>query len=118
LRRVLLPILAVALLTGCEHDDVAREEGGAVALTVADYRYSPQNVSVRRGQVFLVLRNDGVEPTSLVIRRGARERGRTATIEPGGVGTLIVRLGPGTYVLGSPTGKHEVLGQHGTLTVR
>jgi hypothetical protein len=116
--RVLVFIVAAVLLGGCGDADVARERGSAVALTVADYRYTPQNVSVAHGQVFIALRNAGTEPTSFVIRRGERERGRISTLQPGEVGTLTVRLAPGEYVMGSGTGKHEVLGQYGTLTVR
>ena len=118
MRRLLIALLSALLLTGCEDDSVTRVDGGAVALTVADYRYAPQNVSVRRGQVFIALRNEGRLATNLVLRRGKRERGRIDTLEPGGFGTLIVDLRPGTYTLGSSTGRHEVLGQHGTLTVR
>lgn len=118
MRRVLLFIPLAAALAGCTDGAVTREPGSAVVLRVADYRYAPQHVSVRRGQVFVVLRNAGTQATSFVVRRGTRERGRIATLEPGEVGTLIVRLKPGEHTLGSATGRHEVLGQHGTLTVR
>jgi hypothetical protein len=112
-------LLAVAVLVaGCEDTDVAREDSSTVTFSVSDYRYAPQNLSVPDGPLRLVLRNEGVEATSLVIRRGARERGRISTVGPGETGAVTVRLAPGEYEIGSATGKHEVLGQYGRLIVR
>lgn len=117
MRRVLV-LLTACLLAGCASGETVRQDSRAVAIDVADFRYAPQDVSVPRGQVFFAVRNAGVRPTSFVLRRGRRERGRVSTLQPGEVGTLAVRLGPGEYVMGSATGRHEVLGQRGTLTVR
>jgi hypothetical protein len=116
-----LPLLAVAglVLTGCADRSVTRVPGHAVAITIADYRYVPQNVSVAAGQVFFAVKNDGAEPTNLEIHHhGGSEVGRIYTMAPGAFKTLILRLKPGRYDMVSSVGKQAVLGQYGTLTVR
>ena len=42
---------------------------------------------------------------------------RAATLQPGEYGTTTVSLRPGSYVMYSSVGRHEALGEYGTLTV-
>lgn len=119
MRRLPLLALLLALLTGCADRSVTRSPGHAVAITIANYRYVPQHVSVAAGQVFFAVKNDGPEPANLEIRRhGGGEVGRIYTMAPGAFKTLTLRLRPGTYDMVSGVGKQAVLGQYGTLTVR
>jgi uncharacterized cupredoxin-like copper-binding protein len=115
---VLLGILALGL-SACTHDDVARVPGRAVSIVQGDYRFSPQDVSVRHGRVTFAVRNRAQGPHNFVIRTaGGRRVGRVATLTPGESGKLTVRLRRGTYVMYCGIGHHEQLGEHGTIEVR
>lgn len=90
-----------------------------IDLTVRDYRYDHQNVRTRRGAVTFAVTNRGREETNFRIRRQNRKRdlGAIATLQPGEFGTTTVVLRPGTYTMYSSVGRHETLGEYGTLTV-
>jgi hypothetical protein len=119
MRRLLLALPCVVLLAGCRDGSVTRAPGHAVGITIADYRYEPQNISVAHGQVFFAVKNAGPEPSNLVVRRaGGREVGRLYTMAAGAFKTLTLHLSPGQYEITSTVGKQSVLGEYGSLTVR
>lgn len=86
-------------------------------LTVRDYRYDHQDVRVRRGAVTFAVTNKGREETNFRLRRRKRDLASIATLQPGEFGTTTVTLRPGTYTMYSSVGRHETLGEYGTLTV-
>ena len=113
-------LVCALLLCGCDRTATTDAPNGVVRLTVRDYRYDHQNVDVRRGAVTFAITNGGREETNFRIRRENRKRdlASVATLAPGEFGTTTVSLRPGTYTMYSSVGRHETLGEYGTLTVR
>ena len=119
MRRLLTAALLVAFAgAGCEDGDTLSLDDGRVALTVSDYRYDHQRVSVPAGEVVIDLTNAGTEPTNFRIRRRQRDLVSIATLEPGERGYARVRLRPGETGMYSGGGRQGTLGEHGRLTVR
>ncbi len=124
--RPLNVLLAVAALcaagvaAGCNRTPTVRVPGRMVSIRVADYRYDPQNVAIRRGHVTFFVTNAGREPTNFRIRRSSREVAIASivTLDPGQYATTTVRLRRGSYTMYSSVARNESLGEHGTLTVR
>ena len=118
MRRLAVPALLLALAaTACEPTEMTRVGDGVVELTVRDYRYDRQKVSVAPGLVVFNIVNAGSEPTNFRVRRKQRDVVVIATLEPGETGRAAARLKPGEYVMYSSVGRHETLGEHGTLIV-
>ena len=116
--RRLVPALLLALAAaGCEPPAVELDER-VVRVRIRDFRYAPQNVSVPSGRILFGVVNEGPEPTNFRIRDGRRDLLDITTLEPGERGLASVRLRPGEYVMYSSVGRHEALGEHGTLVVR
>jgi plastocyanin len=88
-----------------------------------EYRFLPDDVSVRRGRALLV-ENRGEIAHNLVIERGPdpKEKGArlagTDTFLPGKTKRLEVRLSPGRYAMVCTVVGHRELGMVGTVTVR
>jgi Cupredoxin-like domain len=115
--RPVMFLCALLFLCGCDRAATSDAPDGVVNLTVRDYRYDHQDVRVRRGAVTFDVTNAGSEETNFRVRRRKRDLASIATLEPGEYGTTTVSLRPGTYVMYSSVGRHEVLGEYGTLTV-
>lgn len=118
MRRVVL-VCAVFALGGCDRAPTTDAPDGVVRLTVRDYRYDHQDVRTPRGAITFAITNDGREETNFRVRREDRKRDLAviATLQPGEFGTTTVGLRPGTYTMYSSVGRHETLGEYGTLTV-
>ena len=110
---------ALFFLCGCDRAPTTAAPGGVVDLTVRDYRYDHQNVETRRGAITFSVTNKGREETNFRVRRENRKRdlASIATLQPGEFGTTTVNLRPGTYTMYSSVGRHETLGEYGTVTV-
>lgn len=118
MRRLASALLIAAALSGCERADTVVLGSGDVRLAVRDFRYDRQKLSVPAGPVTFTVTNEGPEPTNFRVRRRARDLVSIATLAPGESGTARAELRPGEYVMYSSVGRHEVLGEHGTLIVR
>ena len=115
----LLTAAAAALaLAGCNETATTRAPGRVVEIRISDYRYEPQNVSIRRGRVTFAITNAGREPTNFRVRGRGRRWGTIATMQPGEYGTMTIDLKRGRYTMFSSVGRHEELGEYGTLRVR
>lgn len=114
-----LVLVCALFVAGCDRAPTVDAPDGVVRLTVRDYRYDPQEVRVRRGAVTFAVTNNGREETNFRLRREGRRRelASIATLAPGEFGTTTVTLRPGTYTMYSSVGRHETLGERGTLTV-
>lgn len=114
-----LVLVCALFLAACDRAPTTDAPNGVVRLTVSDYRYDRQHVRVRRGAVTFAVTNNGREETNFRVRREDRKRdlASIATMAPGEFGTTTVSLRPGTYTMYSSVGRHEALGEHGTLAV-
>ena len=117
MRRVVL--ICALFAAGCDRAPTTDAPNGVVRLTVRHYRYDQQDVRVRRGAVTFAITNGGLEETNFRVRRENRKRdlASIATMGPGEYGTTTVNLRPGKYTMYSSVGRHEALGEYGTLTV-
>ena len=118
MRRVLLTLALAAGAGGCNRAETTRAPGRVVEVRIADYRYTPQSVSITRGRVTFAVTNAGREPTNFRVRRGETALASISTLDPGEYGTVTVDLRRGNYVMYSSVARNEALGEHGVLTVR
>ena len=110
---------AAAALSGCADQPRATAVGrGPLALEQRDYRFRPQTVRARAGELRVEVVNRGRLPHAFELRLEGRERLRIPTVLPGRRGSASARLAPGRYRFACPIGNHEELGMHGVLTLR
>jgi Cupredoxin-like domain len=113
-----IPLLAaVAALAGCADHSHTQETGGAVALTLKEFRIVPQNVSAHPGAITLVVHNAGILAHDLRVKQGRHVFGGTTTIAPGATQRRTMHLKPGHYRIFSSLRRDELLGQYGQLVV-
>ncbi len=117
--RLLAAAGAAAALSAC--GDASRAtvvERGPLSLEQRDYRFKPQNLRARAGDVRMEVVNRGRLPHALQLRLEGRERLRIPTVLPGRRGAAQARLPAGRYRFACPIANHEELGMHGVLTLR
>jgi plastocyanin len=117
--RLLAAAGAAAALSAC--GDAPRAtvvERGPLSLEQRDYRFKPQNLRARAGDVRMEVVNRGRLPHALQLRLEGRERLRIPTVLPGHRGAAAARLPAGRYRFACPIANHEELGMHGVLTLR
>jgi plastocyanin len=107
-----------ALLAGCGGNPTTRIEGHRLDLRMDEFRYRPQKVEVRRGQLEIRGRNVGRLAHNVNVWHEDQELASAKSVQPGGTARLRVRLGRGTYRLECSVGNHDDLGMYGTLIVR
>ncbi len=119
MRRLLLVLTSLAALTaaGCNSSETTRRPSLNVSITTRDFRLSPQNVAVRHGLVTFVVTNAGREPHNFKLRGRGHNRGGIATLRPGKTGSVTMRLKRGSYTMYCSLGRHETLGEYGTVVV-
>lgn len=110
---------AAAALTGCgDQPRPAVVERGPIALAMDDYRFVPQTLRARAGEVDVRVVNRGRLPHALQLRLDGQERLRIPTVLPGRRGSASARLPAGRYRFACPIANHEELGMHGILVLR
>jgi plastocyanin len=110
---------AAAALTGCgEQPRPTVIERNPITLEMRDYRFKPQTVRARAGDVRIAVVNRGRLPHALQLRVDGRERLRIPTVLPGRRDSASARLPAGRYRFACPIGNHEELGMHGVLILR
>jgi plastocyanin len=119
--RRLAPLWIALALAGCSGDtSPVPAEGGTIATTVRDYRYSPQHVSARPGRIVFRVTNRGRLAHNFHVRvpKSEADRLSISSMLPGESGEGAVRLKAGEYRMYCAIGNHEELGEWGTLVVR
>lgn len=118
LRRIATPLLLALALPACGDEPVVRAPGGALAVTLTDYRIVPMRVRSAKRRLTVRVTNEGRLPHNLEIHGpGGRVRMRISTLLPGESDTGRVRLPKGRWVMLCKVGNHEELGQHAELVV-
>ncbi len=117
--RLLAAAGAAAALSGCGDQPRPTSIGhGPIALEMTDYRFQPQTLRGRAGEMRVEADNRGRLPHALELRLKGRERLRISTVLPGRRGSASARLPAGRYRYACPIGNHEELGMHGVLVLR
>lgn len=122
----LLVVLLYLVLLRSSSDETAYIEGNRVEVTLSEFRIAPQSISVKRGAVAFVVRNDGDLVHNLhietIVPRATGERARKilqiAAMQPGEVGRGTVTLAPGRYRWRSTLANDDDLGMYGDVEVR
>ena len=84
-----------------------------------EYVFNGSRKAGPSGKWQIQLRNNGEDPHDLAVRRSdGRVVAQSAEIDPNGLGTIKVRLKPGTYQLFCGIAGHEALGMSWRLVVR
>ena len=110
---------AAAALTGCgDQPRPTVVERGPIALAMRDYRFVPQTLRARAGEVEVEVVNRGRLPHALQVRLDGRERLSIPTVLPGRRASASTRLPAGRYRFACPIANHEELGMHGVLVLR
>jgi plastocyanin len=115
---VLAAVLALGGAGCADESAPARAANGRVKITLDDFFIAPQRVRADAGRITFDVVDHGSLGHTLRVRSGERLLFGTKTLLPGGSATVSGTLKPGTYDLVCILGNHEVLGMHGTLTVR
>lgn len=118
---VLATVTAVATVQGCasETKDTLNAPSGRAVVTIDEYRFSPNEIVTRPGQLDLQVKNRGALAHNLIVLKG-KERflvARTPTFQKGSQ-PLSLRVRQGTYVFVSNVGKDRELGLRGVIRVR
>ena len=116
--RRLVILSATVVLAGCGSAAAVRARAGVVEMTLTDFRYAPQTIEVRHGQVTFRARDTGRLPHNVSVRGPGGERVVLSTMLPGDSDEATIRLRPGSYRLFCAIANHEELGQYATLHVR
>lgn len=122
----LLAVLLYLVLLCSSTDETAYVEGNRVEVTLNEFRIAPQSISVKRGAVAFVVRNDGELVHNLhietIVPRSSGERARKIlqikAMQPGEVGRGTVTLAPGRYRWRSTLANDDDLGMYGDVEVR
>ena len=125
LRLLALAATAPLLLAGCGAGHTVRLQGPRLAVTLSEYRITPQAVSVPPGRLQIRARNSGILTHNVELERGSLDSNeRTVlavihTLLPGASGAVWTKpLKPGNYLLVSAVGNQTTLGMSATLIVR
>jgi hypothetical protein len=119
LRRLhrIIPMLVLALgLGGCGPTATVGPRR-TLRLSVSEYAVRPQSVRALAGPLTIVVRDTGRLVHNLAILNNGEVAAATPPIRPGASATLMLALGPGTYVMASTMFFDESLGTYGTLRV-
>ena len=123
--RLVAPALLLAVLVagavlvrGGAAPREARARDGRVAITMDDFRFRPQVVRARRGELTFILRNRGRLGHTFRVRRNGRLWIEEPSLRPGEARTVTHRLGAGDYRMFDALSNYEQLGMYGTLVVR
>jgi hypothetical protein len=125
-RLILAAAIASLALAGCGAGTTVRTTGHELAVTLTEYRITPQTVSVPAGRLRLVAHNRGLLTHNVELERGSLDSGERRvvlsvihTLLPGASGKVVTGpLRPGKYLLVSAVGNQTTLGMAATLIVR
>jgi hypothetical protein len=112
----LAALLVAGLLTGCgASHDIAR--GGALDVSVNEWRLTPEHTDANPGPLLIVVHNAGRLAHNLVLSRDGVRISFTAPIMPGQNADLQTTVQKGNYELLSSMLDDQATGVYGTLKV-
>ena len=117
---LLAALVAAALALRGADDPVTptRARDGRVAIALEDFRFDPQVIRARRGELTFVLHNRGRLGHGFRLRKNGRTWLKEQSLLPGERRTVTKRLEPGDYRMFDAISNYEELGMYGTVVVR
>ena len=112
----MLPLLLVGC--GAEEPAPVRAKDDAIALTVKDFRYEPQNITAAPGRLKVTLTNEGRLAHSLRVERKNTIVAKISSLLPGDSDSTTFKVRKGRYRFFCALSNHEELGMYGTLVVK
>ena len=91
---------------------------GRVAVTIDDFRYTPQQIRAAPGRIRFDLVNRGRLAHTFRLERGNQIVAKVSSLLPGDTATKTARVRKGEYRFFCALSNHEELGMYGTLVVR
>jgi uncharacterized cupredoxin-like copper-binding protein len=113
-------LLAVALLAGCGGSGATAQPSGSIKVTMTEYKFDPNTISVPSGKVVFYLVNAGNNIShDMIIRDSAGKRIAGSNLLSTGdtVVFTVDSIAAGTYTIYCDQPGHESSGMKGTLTV-
>jgi plastocyanin len=113
-------VLAAALLAGCGGGSSTPQPAGSLLVTMTEFKFTPDTLTVPSGKVVFYLVNGGSNTShDMVIRDGAGKRIAGSDLVSAGDTSVftvdVIAAGTYTYFCDQPG--HEGSGMKGTLTV-
>jgi plastocyanin len=102
-----------------EETTAAGGGGETVDLTATDFKFNPDDPTVKPGEVTFKMTNDGQAVHNVEIEGPSGEAEIESDVQPGDSGEVSVDLSePGSYKFYCPVANHEELGMVGEVTVQ
>jgi len=117
-RLLLLPLCLLAAGCGADEPAAVRADDDAIAITVEDFRFTPQNISATPGRLEVRLTNEGRLAHTFRVERKNTIVKKVSSLLPGDTATTSIPLRRGEYRFFCALSNHEELGMYGTLVVR
>jgi plastocyanin len=114
---LLIPCLVLA---GCGAAEPApvRAKSDRIAITVRDFRYTPQRIRATPGRLRVDLTNRGRLAHSFRVERKNQIVAKISSLLPGDTDSTTFKVRPGEYRFFCALSNHEELGMYGTLIVK
>jgi plastocyanin len=112
----MLPLLLVGC--GAEEPAPVRAKDDAIALTVRDFRYTPQNITAKPGRLKVTVTNRGRLAHSFRVERKNTIVVKISSLLPGDSDSTSFKVRKGDYRFFCALSNHEELGMYGTLVVK
>jgi len=119
MRRLVVGIVAVALLAACGGGGGGAQPAGSIKVTMTEFTFSPSTLTAPSGKVVFYLVNAGTISHDMVIKDSSgSSMGRSELVSAGDSFVFTVaNLAAGTYRFVCDQPGHETNGMFGTLTV-
>ena len=95
-----------------------RAKDDAIALTVRDFRYAPQNITAKPGRLKVTVTNRGRLAHSFRVERKNTIVAKISSLLPGDSDSTSFKVRKGDYRFFCALSNHEELGMYGTLVVK
>jgi len=121
MKKILLPLLAVALLAACGGGGGggASQPSGSTKVTMTEFKFDPSTITVAHGKVVFFLVNSGTTSHDMAIRDGSGNRLAISDLVSAGDSSVFTvdNIAAGSYTIYCTQPGHESSGMKGTLTV-
>lgn len=120
MRALAVALAAVALVAGCGGGGGTGQPSGSTKVTMTDFKFDPNEITVPHGKVvFFLVNASGSLQHDLAIRDSSNNRIAVSELVSAGDSTVFTvdNIAAGTYTIYCTQPGHEASGMSGKLTV-